>query len=146
MILIHSLLILSSKAENLDYVPMIREGRVWEYHGESLKYAGEAFHYMKFDGIETIDGRVYHRFVKFKTLVVNYVSGAVVHRDYGNLYVYYLREEPGRVFVLTESGNVVCSDVSAWQDKDREPEFSEFMVYDFTKRKTLFGNILPRWN
>jgi len=114
------------------YVPMIREGRVWEYSGYSQKYNGHAFHYMKFDGTETVNKTEYHRFVHFKTLIVN-GDGTVAHRDYSTGPVYYLREEPGKVFVLCESDLVVNEEISQLLGRVKNPKYSEFKAYDFTQ-------------
>ncbi len=123
---------ISALAADETYVSMIREGRVWEYSGYSKKYDGHAFHYMKFDGTETVNGTEYHRFVHFKTLIVN-KDGTVAHRDYSTGPVYYLREEPGKVFVLCESDLVVSEEISQLVDRVESPKYSEFRAYDFTQ-------------
>lgn len=47
-----------------DYVPMIREGRVWEYEGYFSRNgeSGQVLHYMKFDGTVTVNDKEYHAF------------------------------------------------------------------------------------
>lgn len=116
-----------------EYVPMIREGRVWEYTGYSTVYDGAAFHYMKFDGTETVDGTEYHRFVQFKSLVFG-ENRKLAYSNNSVSQVYYLREEPGKVFVLCEknSGKIVNQEIASGDSGAGSPEYSEFKVYDFT--------------
>lgn len=129
-ILLLSVSLLPAFADDETYVPMIREDRVWEYSGYSKVYDGCVFHYMKFDGSETVNGMEYHRFVHFKTLIVN-SDGEVAYRDYSTGPVYYLREEPGKVFVLCESDIVVREEISQLAGRVEDPKYSEFMAYDF---------------
>ena len=98
------------------YPAMIREDRVWEYlwtRAESTKYGWptdcELFR-MRFDGTEEKNGKEYHRFVycgdrvKWKE-TTDMETGAVTRTDKvttpnEDTTVYYLREVPGKVFVL----------------------------------------------
>ncbi len=121
---------LAVAADNDTYVPMIRDGRVWVYSGYSQVYHGWALHYMKFDGTQNVNGTEYHRFVQFKTLVRK-DGKTVVHRDYSTGPVYYVREEPGKLFVLCKSGLVVNEELTSDQT-DVEADYSDLKVYDFT--------------
>lgn len=125
-----------AEADANGYVPIIREGRVWEYTGlcgvtgESLR----AFHYMKFDGTAEFNGVEYHRFVQFKTIVVSADDGNVRDRSFGDLNVYYMREDAGKVYVLYDShdGRIVSQDMEQADGFKPTGDLREFKVYDFT--------------
>ena len=121
-----------------DYVPMIREDRVWEYSGPyqatpmTEPDAGIVFHYMKFDGTLEVQGKEYHRFVLFKS-IYNRFDG----ESFDNFRtetkegpVYLLREEEGKVFALCQNA---CIARNYNPDKTGALEnLSEFKLYDFT--------------
>ena len=62
-------------AEGEAYVPMIREGRVWEYSGfggfkeEPDQTPMFVYHFIKFDGSVHLNGETYSRAVLFKTIL-----------------------------------------------------------------------------
>ncbi len=112
------------------YVPMIREDRVWEYVGpyQAPFGAGYAFHYMKFDGTQNVNGTDYHRFVLFKSIYES--NGELVKEESREEPYYLLREEEGKVFVLCMDDYIASNYKAGVSDSNHE--FEEFKVYDFT--------------
>ena len=125
-----------------DYIPMIREDRVWEYSGYYNKNgeSGQVFHYMRFDGTVLVNGMEYHQFGVFNSKFYRhdydsdpaYVLSLDEERDGP---VWFLREEAGKVFALT-SGYFLFE--SEWtngnlpEPDDSEEGYGEILLYDFT--------------
>ena len=102
-----------------DYRPMIREDRIWEYlqtdseYGPygSLRRDNNTLLRMKFNGTEEFNGREYHRLVYCGDRVrwtectdhvsgISFCSHDTVTVPNDDTIVRYLREEPGKVFIL----------------------------------------------
>ena len=117
-----------------DYVPMIREDRVWEYVGRYYNNGEEglAYHCMKFDGTQEVQGKEYHRFVLFKSTYVNWDVDLNKHYrvEMRNEPVYLLREEEGKVFALYQNEELVTNYNP--DNADATGNLSEFKIYDFT--------------
>ena len=137
-----------------DYVPMIREGRVWEYRGpyEKDREGGMVFHYMKFDGTVSINGMEYHQFGVFNSKFYRYDSDSdpayVLSLDEErDGPVWFLREEAGKVYALT-SGYFLFE--SEWtngnlpEPDDSAKGYGEILLYDFTLEEGA-QMILPEW-
>ncbi len=120
-----------------DYVPMIREGRVWEYEGYFNKYgeSGQVLHYMKFDGTVTVNDKEYHAFgiynSKFYQTIGESRSDYTLSREEErNGPVWFLREESGRVYVLMYGDSAF---EYVWTTGSLpEAEYDEYVLYDFT--------------
>ena len=119
-----------------DYVPMIREGRVWEYQGSYFiqdEY-GVIFHRMKFDGSVVFNEKEYHCFRLYESTLINSDTGErrTEKRDGP---VFLLREEPGKVYALCHDEYIVksyCgSDGVPTLDGDKSL-YEDFLIYDFT--------------
>ena len=126
------------------YAPMIEEGKVWQYAGQYSRNVngygdgGIAYHSMKFDGTITVNGKEYHRFTFFES---EYYKGT---HEYGVLELaevlertgpnYFLREENGKVYVLTLDNKMFSTEtLDATLDPSvPEERYSEFLRYDFT--------------
>jgi len=128
----------------VDYAPIIEEGKVWQYAGQYSRSvdgneeAGLAYHSMKFDGTMTVNGKEYHRFTFFES---EYYKGT---HEYGVLELaevlertgpnYFLREENGKVYVLTLDNKMFSTEtLDATLDPSvPEERYGEFLRYDFT--------------
>lgn len=81
LIAINSLFVSGNHAFAEGYIPMLREGRVWEYRGFGGYRDGPdrqptaVYHYLKLDGCEKLNGESYSRAVLFKTTI------AEIHED-----------------------------------------------------------------
>ncbi len=132
-----------------DYVPMVREGRVWEYsaQGTMNELNGSYIHCLKFDGSEVVaNGKVYKRMVVFKTKAYrpkalsedNWKVFLYSEEDRDDT-MYYMREEDGKVYTLVQKEKK--SDQSVLVSVVREnPELlpesaitDEFLVYDWNR-------------
>lgn len=114
---------------NDGFVPMIREGRLWVYAGGSRDEI--VYHYMKFDGVQNVGGTEYHRFVLFNRVKTD-MEGNVVSHDINSNYVFYLKEEPGKVYALCESERIVDRDLRCYDVPESDRIYSEVKIYDFT--------------
>lgn len=127
------------------YAPIIEEGKIWQYGGDYYRQCdghtegGIVYHSMKFDGSITVNEKEYHRFLLFES---EYYKGA---EEYGVLELaeieqrsgpcFFLREENGKVYVLTLDDIMFssskplkdCLDPSIPEDR-----YGEFLRYDFT--------------
>lgn len=121
-----------------EFVPTIRYDRVWEC---TTSYNLHTFivKYMKFDGTEEINGKIYHRIVTFKK--------AIMERRYDpflDTYEYidglceiegYMREDNGKVYTLATGeycyGSWYGSLYTSEKLNDTEI-VDEFLIYDFT--------------
>ena len=128
------------------YRPMIREDRTWEYletHTElnpltAAETNRNTLFRMKFDGNEEKNGKEYSRFVycgdrSSWTSTVDYRTGATTSSDRVTVpnedaTVYYLREEPGKVFILFPYEDYVDYSGNGYKVKKGE----EVLLYDFT--------------
>ena len=128
------------------YRPMIREDRTWEYletHTElnpltAVETNRNTLFRMKFDGNEEKNGKKYSRFVycgdrSSWTSTVDYRTGATTSSDRVTVpnedaTVYYLREEPGKVFILFPYEDYVDYSGNGYKVKKGE----EVLLYDFT--------------
>lgn len=128
------------------YRPMIREDRTWEYletHTElnpltAVETNRNTLFRMKFDGNEEKNGKEYSRFVycgdrSSWTSTVDYRTGATTSSDMVTVpnedaTVYYLREEPGKVFILFPYEDYVDYSGNGYKVKKGE----EVLLYDFT--------------
>ena len=156
--------ILPTMADGEANEPMVREDRVWEYRGDYFLPGehGIVYHLMRFNGGMEVNGHEYHCFELFKSTFYE----SVVHED-GYSYEFsreenrdypkfLLREEPGKVYILTEvfnAGKGTYEDIvqinddeklNAIQGNSGGSEYREFLLYDFTKAE---GEIhpLPNW-
>ena len=128
-----------------DYVPMIREGRVWEYQGSYFiqdEY-GVIFHRMKFDGSVVFNEKEYHCFRLYESTLINSDTGErrTEKRDGP---VFLLREEPGKVYALCHDEYIVksyCgSDVVPTLDGDKSL-YEDFLIYDFKAEEGQTVNV-----
>jgi len=137
------------------YVPMIREGRVWEYKGEYWHPGehGQVCHFMRFNGTAEVNGVEYHLFELYKSIY--YKSVRYDDDTYGYEFSkeeergypkFLLREEPEKVYVLTELPEWECvedessvikeikdnADLESISNNTAGKEFGEYLLYDFT--------------
>lgn len=128
------------------YRPMIRQDRTWEYLQTRREMKGTAPGFdnhntlfrMKFDGSEVKNGKEYSRFVycgdrSSWTSTIDYNTGTTISTDTvtvpnDNTTVYYLREEPGKVFILFPHDDVWGYDGKNYDVKKGD----EVLLYDFT--------------
>ena len=123
------------------YRPMIRQDRTWEYlqiHRDLSGTTDYALFRMKFDGSEVKNGKEYSRFVycgdrSSWTTTIDYNTGTTISTDTvtvpnDNTTVYYLREEPGKVFILFPHDDVWGYDGKNYDVKKGD----EVLLYDFT--------------
>lgn len=128
------------------YRPMIRQDRTWEYLQTRREMKGTAPGFdnhntlfrMKFDGSEVKNGKEYSRFVycgdrSSWTSTIDYNTGTTISTDTitvpnDNTTVFYLREEPGKVFVLFPHDDVWGYDGNNYDVKKGD----EVLLYDFT--------------
>ena len=150
-------------ADNGTYVPMIREGRVWEYNAQYFHPGenGHVLHYMRFNGTVEVNGIEYHCFEMYKSRYYKEVDF-----DYENHCCVYefsreeergypkflLREEPGKVYALTNFD----SDDGEWivhvrNEKEMaelsvngDRQFGEYLLYDFTMQEGDLRDV-PEW-
>jgi len=137
------------------YVPMIREGRVWEYKGEYW-HPGEhglVYHLMRFNGTAEVNGVEYHLFEVYKSIYYNSVwydddtYGYEFSKEEDRGYPkFLLREEPGKVYALTElpekegGGEYIIhikndSELKTISDNNADKEYGEYCLYDFTLKE-----------
>lgn len=130
----------SGNAEERDYVPMIREDRVWEYALEynSNNYTLEmCLFQMKFEGEEEHNGRVYHKCVfvgdeiRWSVDLSNECAynGDMVIKPTEKTEYFLLREEGGKVYLYLDSHLAYIKKALAdhWG-----LHTDEITVYDFT--------------
>lgn len=128
------------------YRPMIRQDRTWEYLQTRREMKGTAPGFdnhntlfrMKFDGSEVKNGKEYSRFVycgdrSSWTSTIDYNTGTTISTDTvtvpnDNTTVFYLREEPGKVFVLFPYDESRYFDEANYKAVKGE----EVLLYDFT--------------
>ncbi len=127
-----------------DYVPMIREGKVWEYQSsysrqvDGRNEAGLVNHFMRFDGTADVNGSNYSCFMLYRS---EYYRGTDV---YGELELaetkdcdgprYFLREEGDKVYILTYEDRVFSTDKSieeCFGGAEAPKGYGEFLRYDF---------------
>lgn len=137
-----------------DYVPMIREGRVWEYEGYFGRNGewGQVLHYMKFDGTVTVNDKEYHAFgiynSKFYQTTGESRSDYTLSREEErNGPVWFLREESSRVYVLMYGDSAF---EYVWTTGSLpEADYDEYILYDFTLEEGAascllqWGNTVP---
>jgi len=129
------------------YVPMIREGRVWEYSGANRHGMNEyddsswdnlkALHSVKFDGKMEIGGKEYSRLAIFETKnysiskdVKKYPYGTLMTREDRDETICWLREEDGVVYRLDGKYEPVIS-----IDAESVSTYHETVIYDWTKEE-----------
>ena len=119
-----------------DYLPMIVKDRVWEYQGDYFipGESGRIRHFMKFDGETTVNGKTYTGFVLYRADLYENGDESMRRTEERTGPRYFLREEPGRVYVLTDGDLMVTSyDESDWLDPAvDDASYCEFLLYDFT--------------
>lgn len=121
-----------------DYKSMIRYDRVWE--SVTREWGPHTVKYMKFDGKEEINGKVYDRIVTFGKTIFDTNSDNKVEYEYlENICENegYLREEDGKVYTLvmgTKYGDFYSGRLylSSEQTCPDDYELSEQLIYDFT--------------
>jgi len=147
------------------YVPMIREGRVWEYVAQYW-HPGEnglVYHLMRFNGTAEVNGEEYHYFELYKSRYhkdVTYEDGSYGYefskeedRGYPK---FLLREEPGKVYILTalpEEENDCEHIVHIKNDSELETvlenhsnkAYGEYLLYDFTLKEGD-ARMMPIWD
>ncbi|MDE5998390.1 MAG: hypothetical protein K2G77_09305 [Muribaculaceae bacterium] len=130
-------IVFSASAE--EYKSMIRYDRIWEHI--SINWNKKTVYYVKFDGTEEINGKLYHRLVSFRKARYDYdkdLQPYIFDVD-ENYYEHegYMREEEGRVYTLIS--NVECDD--DWfhgnlyipNGNEAHPaDLREMLLYDFT--------------
>ena len=134
---------LSATAAGTDdgYRPMIRQDRTWEYLWTRTDASGTVdcvLFRMKFDGTEEKSGKEYYKFVYCGDRIkwsetTDYQTGTVTRSDTvttpnKETTVYYLREEPGKVFILFPYDR-------GWDFVDngyKVEKGEEILLYDFT--------------
>lgn len=127
---------------NDDYVPMIKEGYVWEYAGAYFltNEDGVVHHFMKFDESITLNGKEYTSFVLFKSdLYCKYVNGKEEkseRTEMRNGPRFFVREENSKVYVLTKDSQIYYTTSETSSDwiptaSDSSP-YEEFAIYDFS--------------
>lgn len=145
------------------YVPMIREGRVWEYGGRyrAPGERGKVFHYMKFDEQVVVNGKTYTGFGVFNSRYYRYDSEDntyILSKDEEREGpVWLLREEEGKVYILYAGKDVSSQSAvtghtveTAWPisenlDMSDPAEYGESVLYDFSLAEG--GKIcLPSWS
>lgn len=124
------------------YNPLIRYDRVWEStttvdsHDYSVKY-------MRFDGTEEVNGKIYHRIISCQKNIFRYNEATKqfnitdVNDDICELEG-YLREEGGKVYTLSQgqySDNRWCGILYPYEFPNDGDIISEFLLYDFTCEK-----------
>ena len=115
LLLMGVLMITSANAQETDYVPLVREGVVWEYVGHyhfwpDQDYKTEQLYTLEINGTTEIDGELYHN---------------VYRTDYNDVY---LAQEPYLVAYVREENKVVTAidnEVHWW--------FIPQILYDFNK-------------
>ena len=133
-----------------DYVPMIREGRVWEYTAQGTYTDPNCtyIHYLKFDGscVEA-DGKTYNRVVLFKTnayrpkqLSEDKWKVSLYSEEDRDDTMYYMREDDGKVYVLVQKEKLSDTRESVMMvsgDPEKLPDnvsTDEFLVYDWNRQ------------
>lgn len=132
------------------YVPMICDGRVWEYGGgyRTADERGQVFHYMKFDEHVVVNGKTYTGFGVFNSKYYRYdnddntyILSKDVERDGP---VWLLREEEGKVYILYSGKDVSSQSAltgltveTSWPisenlDMSDPEEYGESILYDFS--------------
>lgn len=129
-------------------VRLIRENREWEYVTYHPFGLTTTFRRMKFDGTEEHYGRIYHRWVTFRTTVVNHnwveqeedqwVDQYTVDIDETERNVRLMREENSKVYMLAPddllSEWVWEEERCTWTSSDIDRENNEMILYDFNQR------------
>lgn len=131
-------------AAQTEYLPMIEQGKVWEYHGvyyrpvENHTEGGIVTHFTKFDGTVTVNGKEYSKFKLYRS---DYYRGAEVYGEVEfadskaqDRTLGFLREEGKKVYQLTKY-DYLYFDIPSEAPLDgniENEEFGEFLVYDFS--------------
>lgn len=120
-----------------DYLPMIVQDRVWQYKGDYFIPGenGKICHFMKFDGETTVNGKTYTGFVLYRSeLYADDSDGSLRREEERTGPRYFLREEPGKVYVLTDGDSMAVSyDKSGRLEPETDDaSYGEFLLYDFT--------------
>lgn len=114
-----------------EYVPMIREDRVWEY--KHVRIPDSWYHKMHFSGEMEKFGRKYHVFKQCDTSL-----------DDENTYYSLLREENGKVYMVNKNYGIEQPDKSEiYEGTVVDTESEEILLYDFTKDKG--DSVLQYW-
>lgn len=120
------------------YVPVIRYDRVWEctssddLHTYTVKY-------MKFDGTEEINDKIYHRIVTFRKSIMEKKYDSIM-----DTYEYtdgicqlegYMREDNGKVYTLAsgvyDNDGFWYGSIYPLEHTNNEDSIEEFLIYDF---------------
>lgn len=136
----------TSASTDEGYRPMIRQDRTWEYlqtrteldPSTAVRTNKNTLFRMKFDGTEEKNGKEYHKFIycgdcSSWTTTEDYRTGATTSSDTVTVpnedaTIYYLREEPGKVFILFPYDR-------GWDFVDngyKVEKGEEVLLYDFT--------------
>lgn len=154
-ILLLSASLLPAFADDETYFPMIREDRVWEYSGEYWHPGenGRVHHLMRFNGTAEVNGVEYHLFEVYKSnyyKCVDYDDGTYGYefsKEEGRGYPkFLLREEPGKVYALTEFKGKdepfeyiihikSALDLETISENTADKTYGEYLLYDFTLRE-----------
>jgi len=119
------------------YVPMIREGRVWEYAGfggfkeGSDRVPMSVYHFIKFDDCVNVNGETYRRAVLFKTVFTEKRDGSenVLSVESRDLTLYFMRESDAKVYVLRADNGRIVDYIDPAADNS---SLHEEVVYDWT--------------
>lgn len=146
-----TILLLSCSAQavllSADYVPMIREDRVWEYSGATRHGMHEydesswsnllAVHSVKFDGEIEIGGKIYSRLAIFETKnysisddVEKYPYGTLMSEEERDATICWLCEKDGVVYRLDCNYGPVFS-----IDMESVSTYHDTVIYDWTKEE-----------
>lgn len=128
-----------------EYMPLIEEGRVWEYQSsysrqvDGRNEAGLVNHFMKFDGTADVNDSNYSCFMLYKS---EYYRGTDV---YGELELaetkdcdgprYFLREEGDKIYILTYQDMIFSTDKTieeCFGGAESPKDYGEFLRYDFS--------------
>jgi hypothetical protein len=138
LIAINSLFVSGNHAFAEGYIPMLREGRVWEYRGFGGYRDGPdrqptaVYHYLKLDGCEKLNGESYSRAVLFKTTIAEIHedrSESILSTEDRDQTLYFLRESEGKVYVLKSEGGQLVDRVDSKPDN---LSLYDVVVYDWT--------------
>lgn len=128
----------TGESPKTEYKPIIRDDRVWECITGT--WGPFTVKYMKFDGIEELLGKTYHRIVTFKKSVVDINSPIedCKYEFFDDVYEHegYMREEDGKVYTLVIEGETEpyyegAIYIPSWSYQE-DLTLNERLIYDLT--------------
>lgn len=134
------------------YEPTVREDRVWEYYSEYFSSVtmevNQAWASFKFDGTADVNGKTYHKWVKFEEVrkkgLINpdngHINFTTSPKDTTKLTFALIREEGGKIWIclekmpgtsmFPEEYKVICN-----SDSVESAVITEGLLYDFSVNK-----------